>query len=129
MNTTLKTIFGENWKHVRSTIIDGKEFHMAYDICKILDLKNVTLAIRSAKGACNVKPENRTMELIEDWNKFRTVHLLTIGGVFELILNNKSAECRRIKDYIVTSVMPKVIFKFRYQSVITESMHGDDHEK
>jgi prophage antirepressor-like protein len=129
MNATLRRIFGKDWKHVRSTVTDGKELHMAYDICKILGLKNVTLAIRSAKGACNVKSEHRTMELIEDWNKFRTVHLLSIEGVFELILNNKSAECRRIKDYIVMSIMPEVIFKFRYQSEITESMYGDDHEK
>lgn len=116
MNATLQKLFGNDWRHVRSTVTDGKELHMAHDICRILGLKNVSLAIKSAKGACNVKPENRTMELIEDWNKFRTVHLLTIDGVFDLILNNKSAECRRIKDYMVSSVLPEVISKFRYQS-------------
>ena len=116
MNPTLARIFGSDWAEVRSTVIDGKEVHMAFDICKILGLSNVTLAIKGGASKSNVNPQHRTMELIEDWNKFRTVHLLTIDGVFELILNNKSAECKRIKDYIVASVLPKVIFKFRYQA-------------
>lgn len=116
MNPTLARIFGPDWVEVRSVVIDGKELHMAHDICKLLGLSNVTVAVKGGAGRCNVDQENRTMELIEEWNKFRTVHLLTIDGVFQLILNNKSAECRRIKDYVVSSVLPRAIFRFRYQS-------------
>lgn len=44
------------------------------------------------------------MELIEDWNKFRTIHLLTLEGVFQMILNNKSLECRRIKENVASEI-------------------------
>jgi hypothetical protein len=41
----------------------------------------------------------------------------TLDGVFQLILNNKSSECRRIKEYVAASVLPDTIFRFRNQAL------------
>ena len=41
----------------------------------------------------------------EYYNKLRYVHLLTIDGVFQLIMNNKTPECKRIKEYIAAEVL------------------------
>lgn len=109
MNEALARIFGPEWANVRSTVIKEERMHMAHDICKILGISNVTVALRGTAGICNVDPQHRTMELIEDWNKFRTVHLLTIKGVFQLILNNKSTGCRRIKERISTDWLPRML--------------------
>ncbi len=67
-------------------------------------------------GVYNVSPRYRTKEFIEEWNHRRKIHLLPLDGVFQLILNNKSSECRRIKEYVAASVLPETIFRFRYQS-------------
>ena len=61
MNPTLARIFGSDWKHVRSTVTDDKELQMAHDICRILEISNVSLAIKSTKGTSNVSPQHRTM--------------------------------------------------------------------
>ena len=117
MNITLTRLFGSEWGDERYGNFNGKEMHMAYDICKVLGLSNSTIAIRGSAGICNVSSKHRIMEMVEDWNPIRTVHLLTIDGVFQMILNNKSAECRRIKDYLVASVLPSSIFRFQYQTL------------
>jgi len=116
MNATLATLFGQEWANVRTAIIDGVEMYMALDICRILGLSNVTFALKGVTGVYNVSPRYRTKEFIEEWNHRRKIHLLTLDGVFQLILNNKSSECRRIKEYVAASVLPETIFRFRYQS-------------
>lgn len=116
MNPTLARMFGPEWITVRSTVIDEKEMHMGHDICKLLGLSSTTVAIKGAAGTWNVSPEHRTMELVEEWNKFRTVHLLSTEGVFQLILNNKSPECRRIKAYMARNALMQMSYSFRYQS-------------
>ena len=115
MNTTLLDIFGPEWSYVRRIILNGKELHMAHDICKLLGLSNTTTAIRGVKKGCNVDRENRTMEHIECWNKLRTIHLLTIEGVLQLILNNKSTGCKKIKDSMIKSMKPLTAHKFNSQ--------------
>jgi prophage antirepressor-like protein len=105
--TALVRIFGKEWFHVRTAIINKKRYYMAHDCCQILGISNVSLAIKSARGVHNVSQEERTMEQIDEWNKFRTIHLLTLNGVFQLILNNKSAGCRKIKNHIASAILPK----------------------
>jgi BRO family, N-terminal domain len=117
MNETLSNIFGPEWSDVRFDTINEIEMHMAYDICKKLKIKNVTIAIRGNKDNHNVSQQYRTMEFIEDWNKLRTIHLLTIDGVFQLIMNNKTIECKRIKEYIAANVLAASPVKIRYMIV------------
>jgi len=57
---------------------------------------------RGADDCHNVSTEYRTKEFVGEFNKHRKIHLLTLTGVFQLILNNKSTECRRIKEYLAT---------------------------
>jgi prophage antirepressor-like protein len=107
MNALVKTL-GQEWRDVRTDIVDGKRMFMAHDICKILGISNVSLAIKSSKGVCNVSPEERTMVQVDEWNRFRTVHVLTMKGVLQLILNNKSIGCRQIKDSIASVILTKI---------------------
>lgn len=115
MNATLAKIFGNEWAFIRSVTINDEEMYMAHDICKLLGISNVTIALRGVTGSYNVSPNFRTKEKIEEWNTFRKIHLLTLDGVYQLILNNKSPECRRIKEYIASQVLPGVGDKVKYR--------------
>ena len=57
------------------------------------------------KKRVNTLPVVATMVQDEYYNKLRYVHLLTIDGVFQLIMNNKTPECKRIKEYIAAEVL------------------------
>ena len=116
MNATLTKLFGPEWTMVRTAIIGGEEMYMAYDICGVLGLSNVTFALRGVSGSYNVSPSFRTKFKIDDWCKFRKIHLLTLDGVFQLIMNNKSPECKRIKEYMAANILPANSFRFRYRS-------------
>jgi prophage antirepressor-like protein len=116
MNGVLARLFGQEWRNVRYIVIEGTEMYMAYDILKLLGLSNITNALRGVTGSYNVSPRYRTKEKVDDWNRFRSIHLVTIDGVFQMILNNKSPECKRIKEYIASQVLPSSEGKFKYRS-------------
>ena len=109
MSATLVNIFGPEWADVRTAMIEGQEMYMAHDICKILGLSNVTTALGGVNGSYNVSPQFRRKERVYEWNHRRKIHLLTVEGVFQLILNNKSKECKKIKEYLASEVLPKML--------------------
>lgn len=126
MNETLTKYFGPEWGDVRHEFSDGVEWHMAWDISHVLGLKNVTIAIRGGKNSFNVDPQYRTMVKDEYYNKFRTVHLLTIEGVFQLIMNNKTLECKRIKEYMARGVLAVHTSDFSYRSKMAEQYENSN---
>jgi prophage antirepressor-like protein len=111
-NAVLAKYFGPEWGSVRKITINKEEMYMAYDICQLLGITNVTHALKGVTGTYNVSPNFRIKMKIEDWNTFRKIHLLTLDGVFQLILNNKSQKCKLIKEYIASEVLPSVRFRF-----------------
>src|ERR1039458_10184955 len=87
-NVTLASAFGPVWEIVTYIVKNGQELHVAHDACKILGLKNVSLAVLGGKnGICNVSPQYRTMARIPKVNRRRTVHVLNFKGVLQLIMN------------------------------------------
>jgi hypothetical protein len=109
MSATLSELFGPEWAGVRSVVIDGVELYMAYDISKILHLSNITYALDGVARGNNVDARQRTKKKINSWCPFRMIHLLTIEGVFQMIMNNNSRQCKRIKERMATKWLPKVL--------------------
>ncbi|WP_162605004.1 BRO family protein [Geomonas terrae] len=117
INVTLGKIFGETWARVRTVEHDGRVMHMAHDICGILGIKNVTVAIHGVDGAYRVDLENRDKVYVPEWTTRRRVHVLSIEGVFQLIFNNtRSVRCKEIKKYIACHHLPRVRFLKLHQS-------------
>lgn len=100
-NPTLNRIFGHEWQRVRRLVYNnGEEMHMAHDICQILDISNVSTGIKGLNGADRVEEPNRWKEQIDDWNRFRKVHFVSLAGVYQIIINNNprgSAKCRELR--------------------------------
>ena len=109
MSATLTELFGPEWSEVRSVVIDGVELYMAYDISKILHLSNITYALNGVARGNNVDTKQRTKKKIDLWCPFRSIHLLNIAGVFQMIMNNNSKKCKRIKERMSTDWLPKLL--------------------
>jgi prophage antirepressor-like protein len=107
-NVTLRDIFGDRWTSVRTIEYEGRIMHMAHDICEILAVRNVTIGIRGVEGAYRVDLENRDKVYVPEWTPRRRVHVLSIEGVFQLIINNKTDRCKEIKRFIACRHLPAV---------------------
>lgn len=107
-NVTLRNIFGQTWMRVRTIDHEGREMHMAHDICEILGIKNVTTGIRGVDGAYRVDLVNRDKVYVPDWTPRRKVHVLSVEGVFQLIINNKTDRCKAVKKFIACRHLPGV---------------------
>lgn len=107
-NPLLAEIFGNRWSGVRTIRHEGRIMHMAHDVCKVLGIRNVTTAIRGIDGAFRVDLENRGKVYVPDWNARRKVHILSIEGVFQLIINNKAERCKEVKRYLACTYLPSV---------------------
>ena len=108
-NKVLGSIFGQRWQRVRSLQEpDGPEMYMAYDICQILRISNVTYAMRDINEQYKVVLVNRGKQFVSEWAPGRKIHLLTLPGVFQLILHNTTGKCDEIKNYIACGYLPAV---------------------
>jgi len=97
---------------------------MAYDICAILGITNVTTGIKGVDGAYRVDLENRAKRYVQQWNARRKVHLLSLEGVFQLIINNKAAKCKEIKRYLTCNYLPGVDGLVLYERVVANESGG-----
>lgn len=105
-NITLGNIFGRAWKSIRFTVVEGRELHMAHDICKQLKISNVTNAVKGIDGTHRVSVDNREKMKVPEWNKYRKVHLLDFTGVLQLVMNNNSRGCKAIRNRIACAYLP-----------------------
>lgn len=109
-NIQLAKVLGPSWQRIRcATDDDGRQLHMAHDICEKLGISNVTQAIKGVRGQDRVSLVNRQKQYIRDWNPRRAIYLLTLPGVFQVILNNsRNARCKVIRNYIGCNYLPNV---------------------
>ena len=68
----------------------------------------MSTAIRGVDGAYRVDLENRDKVYVPEWTPRRRVHVLSIEGVFQLVIHNKTARCKEIKRYIACRYLPGV---------------------
>jgi len=108
-NNTLLYLLNTEFGHVRQVTVKGVVYYLAHDVCKVLGLTNTTTVIN---GLSDTTVQNGPMKtnikmFIESVNKHRKVYLISIEGVFEIILKGKSSQCTDIKEYFAHRMLPK----------------------
>ena len=109
LNTTILNIFNVNFGNVRQTSVNGVMYYLAHDVCSVLELSNTTKIISglSDSTAQNRPTKKYIKKFIEHVNAHRTVYLISMEGVFEIILKGKSSKCSDIKEYFANNILPK----------------------
>lgn len=102
----LPKILGPEWSRVRWQRHAGETMFFACDVKDILGLSNVTTATRGVTGGNRVSWDQRVKAQAYDPNIPFRVILLTLAGVFQLVLNNNSKKCGEYKNYIATQYLP-----------------------
>ena|GEM_PF-2222662 len=103
----LDKIFRSDSEFVRRFKINGVTYIVLCDICKLLNLSNTTNVIRklSTVSKRDDGGEINIMLYIESVNKFREVHLVTVEGVFQVLMNGKSNICKNIVNHLSCRVL------------------------
>lgn len=106
---SLSIYFGPGWDNVYHEIHEGQRFYAAFQVRRLLGIRSGTIRSR-------VSRENWRMEQIDLINPFRSIYLINLQGVMELIIHSKSPAVSRIKNYLVANVIMQHRADIRYRS-------------
>jgi len=104
----LVRIFGPMWISVRTQEHRNKLMYYACDIQRILGLSNITGATRGGEQGVRVEYKHRAKVLANDPSVPGKVILVNLKGVFQMILNNESDECLKIRRIISNQYLHKI---------------------
>jgi prophage antirepressor-like protein len=104
--SVLPKILGPEWLQVRWQKHDGVIMYFACDVKEVLGLSNVTTATSGVTAGNRVERSERVKAYPYDPNIPCKVILLTLIGVYQLILNNNSAMSKKYRNYIACNILP-----------------------
>jgi hypothetical protein len=104
----LVSIFGSKWVKVRTQVHKDILMYYACDIQAILDLSNITGSTRGGTLGLRVASRNRVKVRANDSTVPGKVILLNLVGVFQMVLNNESTACKRIRDLVSEKYLPNI---------------------
>jgi prophage antirepressor-like protein len=106
----LAKVFTYESAEVRTVMVEGEPWFVAKDVCVVLGLSNVSLAV-------NGNPTRGDLGLDEDEKGVCTVNTLggnqnllcvTESGVYELVFKSRKPEARAFKRWITHEVIPSI---------------------
>lgn len=99
---TLK-VFNFAEYNIETIIKDGEPWFIAKDICKALDLKNVS-------GSCSrLDPREKSgIRLTDGEGKINTILVINEAGLYSLIFTSKKPEAKEFKYWVTSEVLPSI---------------------
>lgn len=116
MNTSLMTFEKAELGQVRTVMVDGEPWFIAVDVCRILDLTDVSKSV------------SRLDEDEKGTNSIRTLggeqEVLTINepGLYSLILTSRKEEAKRFKRWVTHEVLPTIRRQGFYSMLTPEKL-------
>lgn len=85
-----------------AVIVDGEPFLPAKEVCGMLDIKNVSMAVK------RIDPEERRLINVATAGGIQKTTHLTESGLYELIFSSRKPEARKFKRWVFKEVLPKI---------------------
>lgn len=95
-------IFNYSENQVRTVLKDGQPYFVAKDVCDILEIGNVTMAIE------RLSPAMKGISTIETLGGNQEANVITEVGVYKLVFTSRKAEAERFTDWIASEVLPSI---------------------
>jgi len=87
---------------VRQTMIDGEPWFVASDVCKVLGVSNVTMALSRLDEADFSSTEVRS------GGQRRAVKIVNESGLYDLILDSRKPEAKVFRRWVTAEVLPTI---------------------
>ena len=103
MSEITKIFKFEDGPLVRVVVRDGEPWFVAKDVCAVLELGNVTEALRGLD-----EDEVNTLRIAEGTRGNPNVNGITEAGLYSLVLRSRKPEAKRFKRWITHEVLPSI---------------------
>lgn len=98
----LPNIFIYSGYDVRTVIIDGEPWFVAADICEILDIADVTSALRG------LDDDQKLLRLVSGAGQSRHMNTINESGLHSLAMDSRKAEAKAFKKWVTGTVLPEI---------------------
>ena len=80
----------------------GQTWFVAADVCRVLDLSNVTESLRG------LDEDELTSELLNSDTQGRTMRLISESGLYALIFTSRKPEAKAFRKWVTSEVLPAI---------------------
>ena len=95
-------VFNFEKQDVRVVMKGGEPWWVAKDICDILELNNITEALRG------LDTDELTSEILKSGGQGREMRLVSESGVYTLIMRSNKPEAKRFRKWVTSEVLPTI---------------------
>jgi len=105
MQLTLQVFEYEGGQQVRTTEVDGQIWFYAVDVCRVLDLLNVSQAVQSLDDDEKTTISNNDGQAGSGAQSFLVINE---PGLYSLILRSRKPEAKAFKRWVTHDVLPSI---------------------
>ena len=99
----LSVFKNEEFGEIRTVIIDGNPFFCMMDVCKILEIKNVS----DCKSRLR-KDGVVTTEVIDSIGRKRNANFVNESNLYKLIFQSRKESAERFTEWVTSEVLPSI---------------------
>lgn len=95
--------FSFNGAEVRTVTENDQPWFVAADVCRVLDISNITEAMRGLDD-----DEFSTTEVVDGAGKRQSMRTVSESGLYSLVLRSRKPEAKAFKRWITHEVLPAI---------------------
>lgn len=103
-------VFSFEQRQVRTVVVNGEPHFVAADVCAILEVGNVTVALSRLDS-----DEFSSTEVTDSTGRAQQTKIITESGLYSLVLGSRKPEAKAFKRWITHEVLPALRREGRYE--------------
>lgn len=114
----LSKVFNFEGNEVRTVLVDGEPWFVAKDVCAVLGLSNVSLAVNGnpSRGDVGLDEDEKGVCIVNTLGGKQSLLCVTESGLYQLIFKSRKPEAHAFKRWVTHELLPSVR---KHQAYIT----------
>lgn len=96
------TIFNYQQNQVRTVVVNGEPWFVSKDVCSILELSNIPMAIQA------LEPEEKGVNQIDTLGGRQSVSIISEPGLYRLLMRSDKPQAKPFQKWVVSDVLPSI---------------------
>lgn len=92
----------ESARPVRTVTIDGEPWFVARDVCDVLGLDNVAMALRP------LDPDEKGVSKVDTLGGAQSLNIISESGLYALALRSNKPEAKAFRKWVTATVLPTI---------------------
>ena len=102
MNTDLQVFTNEKFGSVRAVEVEGEPWFVAADVCRALELDNVSMAVD------RLDDDERGVSPIDTLGGMQRMKIVSESGLYALVLGSRKEEAKTFKRWVTHDIIPAI---------------------